>query len=609
MTLKDDWDTGDVVTAADINAISAQANATEFDAAAADGEKFPVPVRDEVAMLVGTRVVTGEGIDLTGATDSGTAFQAILTAAAADATAGGGIVKVYIPPGILSLTTRPTVGAGVTLRGAGRGATTIRSSNASGVLRLTGASDITIADLAVESTASGGNDIGIEGYYAAGIQSNVTIANCRITGTGNNAVRFPFAVEALTFTDNLLDDCEAGFITYAPTVASGRMSTGIIISHNRFRDVGSVNIGLYGGTNPLTTSTVRGVEISGNDLRDFKQTGGDGPIPIEPTCVTNIVIANNVIDGTSTNGISTGCNVNMTITGNTIRNQSNYAIELNGGKQIAIVGNVVENCRTFANDTADPAVTVPLSDIVIADNVYVGSGRSSAASVDVINLASARRVRISGNIFTDWKYLRSAIRLGNSSATYTVYDCVVEGNTFIVADANTPVVTISVVTAVRTNVTRNTVRINRNLAAGDDNKNVITVSMDALSSDTLIEGNHVQFGGTVVAAPGVAGIGNPVGSGPCAGMTVCRNHVVKGPYGLIVRTNSADLTVHDNKTSTCTADYIPPAALGATAVPASATARGLFGQWATDGSYLYVCTVSGDAGSAAWKRVATATWP
>ena len=597
MPLKNDWANGDLFTPAAANDMANVVNAFGLD------------------RVVSTRVVTGTGIDLTGTTNSSTAFQTILTAAAADAAAASGIVEVHIPPGILLLTTGVTVGAGVTLRGAGLGATKIRSAYAPGsglgILQLNGASDITIADLTVEATAGewnastnsptlangtgtagqsyivsvagtalgitfavgdyvfytgsvwqkGNNSIGMSGGYN-GLQSRVTITNCRITGTTNNAVRFPYAVKDLTFSNNTLDDCDAGFVSYAPTVASGLISSGWIISNNRFRDVGSVNIGLYGGTNALTISTVRGVEISGNDLRDFKQTAGDGPIPIEPTCVTNIVIANNVIDGTATNGISTGCNVNMTITGNTIRNQSNYAIELNGGKQITIVGNVVENCRTFANDTAVPAITVPLSDILIADNVYVGSGLSNAQSVDAINFQSARRVRITNNIFSDWQYLRSAIRLGNSSATYVVYDSVVEGNTFIATDANTKVFAVNVNTAVRCSVRHNTFRVNRATVAGDEYTSVITIAQDANSSETLIDGNHIIFSGSMAATTGVSGISNGnAGAAACAKLTICNNIVRNGNLGLRPVTNSTDLVVYGNDTFTCgAADSIPATA-------------------------------------------------
>lgn len=553
--------------------------------------------------VAGTRVVGGTGIDLTGATASDTAFQAILDAAEAAAAAGEGTVEVYIPPGILSLTTKPTIGAGIKLKGAGIGATTITGSNTQGVLNLDGASDITISDLTVESTASGTSAIGIESSYN-GLQSRVTITRCRIAGATNNAVRFPYAVKDLTFSDNIVEDCTQGFTHYAPTVASGLTSTGIRISRNRFSNVGSVNIQIYGGTNALTVSTVVGVEISGNDLRDFAQTGANGPIPIEPTCVTNIRISGNTVEGPSTRGISTGSNVNMTISGNTIKSQSIYAIELNGGRQISIVGNVAENCRVFAQQTNDPAITVDLADVVIANNTYTGSGLASAATTSAIFILTGRRVRITGNVFTNWQYLRDAVRIGNGSSA-VAQDCVVEGNTFIVSDANTPITTITVRTALRTNVARNTVRINRNLVAGDDALCVITAVEDAATDDTLIDGNYVQFSGTIAAATSSSAIGNgAVGAAACPGLTVCRNHVINGPKGLRIVTNSADLTVYDNETSTCSDDDIPATALTAKSVPASATARGIKGQWSLDSSYIYVCTATDT-----WKRVAIATWP
>ena len=536
MALKNNWANGDTFTPAAANDMANVVNAVG-------------PER-----VVYKRVAAGTGIDMTGATASDTAFQAILTAAAADAAAGTGIVEVHVPPGILSLTTRPTIGAGVTLRGAGLGVTTIRSSNTSGVLNLTGASDITIADLTIQSTASGTSAIGIAANYD-GLQSRLSITNCRIKGATNNCARFPYAIQGLTFSDNIVEDCSSGFVTYAPTAASGLISSGIMISGNRFRNVGSVNIGLYGGNNSLTVSTVVGAEISGNDLREFAQTGANGPIPVDVTCVTNLRIANNTIEGPSTRGISTGSNVNMTITGNTIRKQSVYAIELNGGRLMSIVGNTAEDCRTFAMETNDETA-VPLSDVVIADNTYVGSGLAASQAVDAISLRFAKRVRVAGNLFNNWQYLRSAIRIGNGTG-FVPEDCVIEGNNFVISSANTPLLTINCRSAIRTNIVRNSIRVNRNLVVGEDGTAAITAVMDALSNDTLIDGNHIAFTGTVGSATSAAGIGNGVASpAACTGLTVSRNHIVDGPHGLRIITNSTDLVVYDNDAFTCTTNSV-----------------------------------------------------
>lgn len=48
MKLKNNWQTGDIVTAVHLNDIADAVNATEFDAAAPEGERFPSAVRAEL---------------------------------------------------------------------------------------------------------------------------------------------------------------------------------------------------------------------------------------------------------------------------------------------------------------------------------------------------------------------------------------------------------------------------------------------------------------------------------------------------------------------------------------------------------------------------------
>lgn len=513
------------------------------------------------------------GVDLTGAKTSDRAFQGIITAAAAEAAAGAATVEVYIPPGIVVLKSQIEVGAGVIVKGAGLAATTVTSSSPEGVFLLAGASDITIADLTVESTAAGTNSIGICGSYS-GLQNRVSITNCRITGTTNNAARFAYAINNLVFSDNSVERCASGFALYAPEISSGLLSTQIIVTRNRFRKVGAVNIQLFGvgdkgeiATDELRklrfkTSTIFGVEISGNDLRDFIQSEGAGPIPIEPTGVTNLRVADNIIEGPATRGISMGNNVNSIVTGNIIRNQSFYAFELNAGRQYSIVGNTVENCKTFAVDTHDPRLN-ELTDVVIENNSYTGSGQTAPVSQDAIFLRSASRVRVLGNVFLDWEYLRGAVRIGDGE-DLICKDCAVQNNTFVISDPDTPLNTVQIRSAIRTTVVGNDVRVNRDLTV-NDKQAVITAVQDPQSSDTLIDGNHITFTGAVDAAKIAAGIGNGYDSpGVCAGLTICRNKIVDGLYGLRLVTNSADLAVYENDTSTCAeSDVIPGTALNA----------------------------------------------
>jgi hypothetical protein len=483
---------------------------------------------------------------------------------------------------VVNMTTRMNVSAsGVTILGAGRGVSRISSAANDGVIQLSGESDISLAGLTFEATASSTTSIGIQGTRA-GLQKRVSITGCRIVGTGNNAVRFNStatarSVEQFTFSGNIVEDCTAGLNVGAPPVASGLISSQIKVTGNYFRRVGTVNIQFFGyGSGSFQTPTFSGVEVSGNDLRDFAQLGAGGPIPIEVSGVKDAVISNNVIATAATRGISMANNINTTVTGNVIRDQSIYAFELNGGKQISIIGNTVERCATFAMETATDTglgttgTGFRLSDVVIANNLYVGSGWSSTAPsfVDVIRFNTAQRVRVSGNVFNNWQFLRAGIRIGNSAANTPLggpvpEDCVVEGNTFFISDPNTTVVAVDVVSGVRTSVLRNTVRITRNLVAADVSP-CIAAQLSDWVSDTTIEGNHIQFEGTVAAAPTSSG---GVGSAPsgvtlaCSGLTVRRNTVVGGPRGLRLLTDSPDLLVHDNETANCVnADVIPATA-------------------------------------------------
>lgn len=595
------------------------------------------------------------GVDLTGATPSDAAFQAVLNAAAA----GSGIVEVYIPPGTVSLTTNPTVGSQVTVRGAGASVTKVVSSHVNGVFNLAGAADITISDLAVEASQVSTSAQAIS-KQTTGLLERVTITRCKISG--NRGLRFGSgAVNGVRVIDNLFVDCPSGgFNLRAPAASSGLISRNIAVSRNSFRNVGSTNISVYGpGSGDARISTINGVEISGNDLRDFNQTSTEaGPIPIEPSGVTNLRVINNTIDGPATRGISTGANVVAVFAGNTIRNQSTYAFELGGGRQISIVGNTVENCAVLAQETGSEnyATQVRLTDVVIANNTYTNSGKSSAYASSAVRLFSARRCRIANNVFTDWQNLESAISVGtgaSSQATVMPEDCVVEGNTFVITDPATKSYTIDVDCSQRTRVLRNNIVLRRDLVSTD--RSMITVVMRDDIADTLIEGNHITFAGTVDASPNASGIANNSAPGAlCPRLTVRRNTVIGAPRGIRLSTTSTDLVVDDNDTSRCvSADLLPSTvtfsnhkfgtldvghltdttlsrvsagvlavenvqlsraghthtasevlgALSWAAVPASATSTGTAGQMAYANGFLYICVAANQ-----WQRVALAAW-
>lgn len=513
------------------------------------------------------------GIDLTGATASDTAFQSIVNDAAAAAAAGAGNVEVYIPPGTLSLATRINVGAGVALRGAGRHATTIEGSSSDGVLSFVGAADMSVADLAIDASGSGPTNtcIIVPGSGNTGTE-RVSIKDCRFSGGSFYAVWFPFPARNVEFVGNIVEDCNGAGVGFdrEPASEAGVFTENILIAQNFFSDLGASAIHLAGGNyapgfDAPDIRRVFGVRVIGNQVRDFKV--GPNPafqVPIEFIGVADLVVADNVCTGPGENGISLGAVTNAVVTGNFVRDQRFTALEINGGNNIGLVGNVVENSESLS-----VASGLPVSDVIIANNIYRGSNLSAPKGTgQAINLPIANRVRITGNEFYEWEYLRSAISLGDfANADFVTSDVVIESNTFVAADPATPLKAVEIRRSQRTSVVRNTFRVARNLVAtfdtGDNQRSVIDMLMDGVS-ETLIEGNHILFTGTVGAAPDAAGIGNSFAT-PAAspGLTVRRNYVIGGPRGLHLRTTSTDCVVYDNDTVRCAAaDIVPATALG-----------------------------------------------
>ena len=83
MTLKDDWDTGDVVTAADINAISAQANATQSEADSLTGVIDTFTATGLALASATDAAAAREALDVDNATATGTALITAVDAPAA----------------------------------------------------------------------------------------------------------------------------------------------------------------------------------------------------------------------------------------------------------------------------------------------------------------------------------------------------------------------------------------------------------------------------------------------------------------------------------------------------------------------------------------------
>lgn len=375
-----------------------------------------------------------------------------------------------------------------------------------------------------------------------------TVRGVRVVNAAKNAMRSVSPVEDLTWDDNQIEDCAFGVLCLAgPGLTPNK---GVRITRNRFRRVGIVNIQVYSAA----SSGHADVLVADNDLRDF-----DTPataIPIEVTGSDRVMIRGNNVATVATRAVSTGdCN-DLTITGNRMNDQTIYAVEIGGSNRVSITGNTAKGCKSFVQETLNPCF-----DVLITGNIYVGSGLSATATTAAIIFPNAaKRIRIAGNIFTNWQHLtQGCVRIGSND---TVEDAVVEGNTFVITDANTPLLAVQLRKCIRSTVARNTFRIERALVVGDDYNAPVHVVIDATSADLLVEYNDIMFTAAVVDAPNAAGISNGnVGAGALPGLTIRRNRVVRGPRGLRIMVNSADINVDNNDTATCTnADVIPATA-------------------------------------------------
>lgn len=488
-----------------------------------------------------------------GTADDLATIQATINAAAS---AGGGYAD--LGPGSFTISDQPDIKQGVTLRGAGMGATTLLSaSTASGeVVRLRGDSDVGIQDLTVDVNNRVAIGILVQLAASATVATRHSIRRVRVKNALNNVVRVP-TNPTLDFTveDCVFEDSRDG-ITIVAAAASAHKD--IHIQNNKYRRLGYA-AGFSHGVQLFGTAIHQfvGVNITGNDMRDW--TAPETAIPIEVNYTTEATIDNNIIGSSATRGIGAGNSYNVTIADNTIVGQSIYAMELGNLHGFSITGNTASACASFFHETSSA-----LEDGVITANTYIGSPASSAIfGGNVMKMPWAKKVRISNNEFHDWQYLREAVRVGEAG---TAEEVSVSDNDFYITDVNTPILAVNLCRAVRSGAEGNRIYVKRSLVAGDDYAASITLHNNVESSDLTVENNKVYFTAATSAAPNASGIGHNgnIAAFAQTGTAIRGNRVAHGPRGIRLVINSTDLIVANNDTLTNTAaDVIPATAVQA----------------------------------------------
>jgi polygalacturonase len=343
--------------------------------------------------------VVNYGADATGASESATAIQAALNAAAA---AGGGVVLV--PAGLYIISQILQIGSGVALQGAGMGVTTIRAANGFSPSQVGGLNGLTV--LVVAGNA-GGSNIVISGLTFDGNQANISsfpgwadegdshcldlrnVDNLQISGIEIiNAIRYSMFI--VQCTHSYVSFCR--IISGQELLASGRtQQDGIHLSGCRWCVVADNNVdtGTTAGVGDdaiclqaLTLGApVTDITVTGNVLR-----GGARGITLVPylDSIQNVTIAGNDIYGTQDDGIlfnvtSSGptCS-NVTIMGNTLAgiaaSGNGHGINLQsiatpGYQDVVISGNTVSS---FANKTGFGIYAGMGSGLLIESNSFDG---------------------------------------------------------------------------------------------------------------------------------------------------------------------------------------------------------------------------------------------
>lgn len=495
------------------------------------------------------------------------AIQATLNAAA-DAAAFG--VAAWFPAGVYAFTGALTFPDGVRVLGAGMHKTTFKSADGSAPAAMVRVNSNVTAE---GWTLDGNNRPDSIGVIVEAQQGDsIAFRSVRVRNTAKDLFRAPYQVRDFTVTECVFEDADYGVSILAPTL--GKFSHGITFSLNRWRRVGGNNLQLFGGADPAVIP-FEGVKFIGNDLREFRQVGPHGPIPMEPTGVRDLVLTGNTIVGPSTRGVSFGNCVGVTGTANTITDQSFYAFELNGGKRYTLVGNTVARCRQIAAQTGGG-----LEDVLIEGNTYHGSGLTAAESFDVMRFYDAKRVDVRGNTFVDWQHLRSCVRVGESATP--AQDVTVEGNHFHIFAPETPLNVVMVRRGVRTSVARNKIKVHRPLTAGDSNSGPVLLWMDAGQDDIVVDDNEITFLADISAASDHAGIrATYTAAGPIPRLLVKRNRIVGGLRGInLGSVTSVDARVEDNDTRGCLSpDTLPAGAVVRVTREVDATSAPTTGAW------------------------------
>ena len=595
MTLKDNWGTGDTYNADDMNALVTQVNAdaaTLTDTGLA-GAGSPPEARAAIgAERAATFNVFDYGAVGDGVTDDKDAIQDAIDAVVA---AGGG--QVFLPVGDYKMTTKITLGDNVELCGDGPN-TVLRPAYASiSVNRVidndwvNGNANITLRNFRLDRTGSnithgillnGVDNLLVDGVHITGFAgSGLNSGALSVSAIGPRNEPTPYLesknvrVVNCVFTESLNFGCQVGYVD------------GCVMSNNTAyaadREVFGVEpeVGCVAKNVTISNNTIMGSVTTGSQNCLIAVTVGSGGD------LYNVAVTGNSLrqplGGTSTaSGILVYGGTGVTVTGNTIyqMDASGIAIgnALNQSTGVVVSGNSIIDCNQSQGIFS--GIRMLNGDHCIIIGNYI-QGANHVYGIEEANP--------SGDNLIALNHLRDSapLSLRYNSGTVAVGNKTTDGLPDVtVGDAQTY--------ATRLNLDR---YVSGNAAiafqrAGVPRWNIANSGNESGSNS----GSDLRF--TALTDAG-ANLGTAV--------TVTRSNLkVSCAQALGVGTvlelgHASDTTISRTAAGAISVEGNPVGIK--VAVPASASATGVPGQWAADANYIYACTATNT-----WVRCATDAW-
>lgn len=391
-----------------------------------------------------------------GVTNDGTAIGSAVAAAKA---AGGGVV--FFPQGTYLVSAAIVVdGANITLQGAGRSATIIKTVGNHQIIRGVSVAGLQVRDLQVLGDADSGKtsqrgiewtgvsdglihnvwakNLGYDGILLLSGCVNCTVSNCRVTGCKDDGINIggdPVAESSgNNVVGNVVSDCASTGIHISDRSRYSSVVGNTISGCNNGID--TYNAGAYGGygNNSIVGNTIRNSTTIGIYIFNSSR---------------NTVSGNN-IDG-ATNGIYLVTASHCSVTGNVVTNCSNVGIRPNSiSTDIVVTGNkldgattgiIMESARSVCSENSIRGVvdslklTATATQGIIANNLITnGTGNDieiQAANCSVtgnrIESVGTRGIKVSGGA-TKCSVTSNFVVGAQAGIEVSPADCLVAGN-------------------------------------------------------------------------------------------------------------------------------------------------------------------------------------